>query len=406
MRLVIVGGGPAGMMSAIQAKLTNKYADVILLEKNEKLGKKLFITGKGRCNVTNDCTREIFMNSVVTNSKFMFAPLSAFDCQDTIRFFNQNGCLLKTERGNRVFPVSDKSSDIIKCLEKKLKEYNIKIHLETNVITVTKENNQFVLKTNKGYFYADKLVLATGGNYYQATGSTGDGYLFAEKFGHKIIQPKPSLVGFITKQKHDLAGLTLKNISASLFCNGKKVAEEFGELLFTHKGISGPTVLTLSTRYDAQKGNYKVFIDLKPALDEDTLDKRILRDFNQQLNKEFKNCLNNLLPASLAKYIIEQSKINPAKQANSVTQAERKSLLNLIKFLTFDIQAVDNADSAIVTRGGIDTKEITPKTMQSKIIDGLYVCGELLDVDAFTGGFNIQIALSTGALAGKSAVME
>lgn len=233
MKLVIVGGGPAGMMSAIQAKSTNKNTDVILLEKNEKLGKKLFITGKGRCNVTNDCSNEIFMNSIVTNSKFMFAPLSTFDCRDTIRFFNENGCPLKTERGNRVFPVSDKSSDIIKCLEKKLKEYGVKIHLETKVVAVTKENNQFVLNTNNGYFYADKLILATGGKYYQATGSTGDGYLFAEKFGHKIIQPKPSLVGFVTKQKHGLSGLTLKNVSASLFCNGKKIAEEFGELLFT-----------------------------------------------------------------------------------------------------------------------------------------------------------------------------
>lgn len=406
MKLVIVGGGPAGMMSAIQAKLNNKDADVILLEKNEKLGKKLFITGKGRCNVTNDCTNEVFMNSVVTNPKFMFAPLSVFDCRDTIRFFNSNGCLLKTERGNRVFPSSDKSSDIIKCLEKKLKEYGVKVHLETKVLAVTKENNQFIINTNNGYFFTDKLILATGGNFYQATGSTGDGYLFAEKFGHKIIQPKPSLIGFVTKQKHDLAGLTLKNISASLFCNEKKIAEEFGELLFTHNGISGPTVLTLSTRYDFQKGSFRISVDLKPALNEETLDKRIIKDFSQQLNKEFKNCLNNLLPASLAKYIIEQTKINPEKQANSITQAERRILLKFVKSLNFDIEKVDNIDSAIVTRGGVDTKQIIPKTMQSKIIDGLYFCGELLDVDALTGGYNIQIALSTGALAGKSAVME
>ena len=406
MNLIIIGGGPAGMMAAIKAKEINPDCHVQILEQNEKLGKKLFITGKGRCNVTNNCSRDIFLNSIVSNPKFMFTSLAEFDPNDCIDFFTNNNCPLKTERGNRVFPTSDKSSDIIKCLEKKLKSLNVEIWLNTKVLSILKADNKFIIKTTDNQLTADKIIVATGGNFYKATGSTGDGYTFAKKFNHNIISPKPSLVGFITKQKQDMAGLTLKNIAASLFVNGKKIKEEFGELLFTHKGISGPTILTLSSLYEKGRGNYHVSLDLKPALDEATLDKRIVKDFEELKNKELKNCLNMLLPASLTKYVIEQAKLNPLKQANSVTVSERKILISVLKNFNLYIEDVDNPDSAIITRGGVDVKEINPKTMESKLEKGLYFCGEVLDVDALTGGFNIQIALSTGVTAGKNAVME
>ena len=362
------------------------------------------MTGKGRCNVTNDCTRDDFFNSIVSNQKFMFASFSAFNCSDTIDFFNNNNCPLKTERGNRVFPVSDKSSDILKCLEKKLTQLGVKVYLDTTVLQIKKEDDLFYVKTNHQEYVADKVIIATGGNFYKATGSTGDGYLFTQKFGHNVITPKPSLIGLKTKQKHDLAGLTLKNVSATLFCNDKKVATEFGELLFTHNGISGPIVLTLSTLYNKDNNHYKITLDLKPALTNEQLDKRLLRDFEELKNKEIKNSLSLLLPASLASYLISKVAIDPERKINSITVAERTQLLNLLKQTTFDIVDVDNPDSAIITRGGVDTKQINPKTMESKLVSGLYVCGELLDVDALTGGFNIQIAFSTGAAAGKNAV--
>ena len=349
MKLIVVGGGPAGMIAAIKAKELNPNANVLLLEKNEKLGKKLFITGKGRCNVTNNCSKEVFINSIVSNPKFMFASFDNFNNIDCMDFFTANGCPLKTERGGRVFPVSDKSSDVIKCLEKKLKQLSVEIYLNTVVNSISKQNNQFLLKTNTIDFASDKLILATGGNFYAATGSNGEGYVFASSFGHTIVAPKPSLIGFRTYQKHDLAGLTLKNVSVSLYRDNKLIATEFGELLFTHKGVSGPTILTLSTRFQQESGKYYILIDLKPALNYDVLDKRILRDFDEQLNKELKNSLNALLPSSLAKYVLKISKINVSKQVNSVTVQERKTLLTIIKQLRFDLTEVDNPDSAIIT---------------------------------------------------------
>lgn len=405
MTVLVIGGGPAGMMAAIKAKQTNPDIDVVLLEKNEKLGKKLFITGKGRCNVTNDCGRDAFFNAVVTNPKFLFASYAAFDCSEAINFFNSNGCPLKTERGSRVFPVSDKSSDVLKCFERVLKKLGVKISLNTNVTKIAKVNAGFIVNSTSGEYLGEKLIIATGGNYYRLTGSTGDGYVFAENFGLKVVEPKPSLVGLVTAQKHDLAGLSLKNVSLKLFAEGKKVAEEFGEMLFTHNGLSGPTVLTLSTKFESDK-KQRIEIDLKSALDEETLDKRILKDFSLQKNKELKNSLNMLLPESLAQYVVKVSGINPSKQINTVTLAERKKLLKTLKGLSFDIAGVDNPDTAIITRGGVDVKQIDPKTMQCKNVEGLFICGELLDVDAVTGGFNIQIALSSGAAAGVAAAKE
>lgn len=405
MTLLIIGGGPSGMMAAIKAKQTNPDVDVVLLEKNEKLGKKLFITGKGRCNVTNNCSSDAFFNAVVTNPKFLFASYSVFDCGDAINFFNSNGCPLKTERGNRVFPVSDKSSDVLKCFERVLKKLGVKIILNTNVIKIAKVDGGFIVNSTSCEYFAERLIIATGGNYYRLTGSTGDGYVFAENFGLKVVEPKPSLIGLVTEQKHDLAGLSLKNVSLKLFAEGKKVTEEFGEMLFTHNGLSGPTVLTLSTKFESDK-KQRIEIDLKPALDEEMLDKRILKDFSLQKNKELKNSLNMLLPESLARYVVNKSGINPSKQINTVTLAERKNLLKTLKGLSFDIVGVDNPDSAIITRGGVDVKQIDPKTMQCKNIEGLFICGELLDVDAVTGGFNIQIALSSGAAAGTAAAKE
>jgi len=406
MKLAIVGGGPAGIMAAIKAKETNPDTEVILIEQNEKIGKKLFITGKGRCNVTNNCSNDTFFKAIVTNPKFMFASFANFSCEDTLNFFNNNNCPLKTERGNRVFPESDKSSDIIKCFEKKLRFLKITILLNSKVYSIEKHNNSFLIKFENDELFVDKLIIATGGNFYKATGSTGDGYVFSKKFGHSIIPPKPSLIGLVTKQKHELAGLTLKNVLVTLYKNNKKIKEEFGELLFTHKGISGPTVLTLSTAYEKTKNDdFKISIDLKPALERAVLEKRLIKDFEELHNKELKNCLNKLLPSSLAKYIISLSKLNCNKQINSLTVPERKVLLDLIKHLTFDVLDVDNPDSAIITRGGVDVKEINPKTMESKLVNGLYFCGEILDLDAVTGGFNIQIALSTGATAGSNAVL-
>ncbi len=405
MTILIIGGGPSGMMAAVKAKQTNPGADVILIEKNEKLGKKLFITGKGRCNVTNACDSETFFSSVVTNAKFLYASYSGFDCNDTMDFFTLFGCPLKTERGGRVFPRSDKSSDITKCLEKVLNNLGVKIFLKVNANNIKQVTDGFVVDTNIGEYRCDRLIVATGGNYYRLTGSTGDGYVFAKNMGLNVITPKPSLVGLVTKQKHDLAGLSLKNVNLRLFCNEKMIAEEFGEMLFAHNGLSGPTVLSLSAKYE--KGEkYKIEIDLKPALSEDVLDKRLLRDFSLQKNKEFKNSLGMLLPESLARYVVSLCDIEPMKQVNSITVLERKHLLKQIKGLCFDIIDVDEPDSAIVTRGGVDVKSIEPKTMQTKNVSGLYFCGEVLDVDALTGGFNIQIALSTGAAAGIAAAKE
>ncbi len=408
MTITIVGGGAAGMLAAITAAQNNKNCKIVLIDKNEKLGKKLFITGKGRCNVTNACDNETFLKNVTTNPKFLYPAINAFDSAKVENLFNLNGCPLKTERGSRVFPVSDKSSDIIKCLEKLLVKNGVQIVLNKKITAIQRQNDgKFIIKSDFDTTITDKVVLATGGNYYKATGSTGDGYCFAKALGHKLILPKPSLIGFATAQKTGLQGLTLKNINLKLLQNGKTIKEEFGELMFTHEGISGPTALTLSAyACKLPTDTLKLSVDLKPALSLQRLDERILRDFAEFKNKEFKNGLNLLLPKSLADYVVKRCGIEPEKEVNSVTKAERKSLCELLKALTFDVTGFDCPDTAIITSGGVDVKEINPSTMESKIVKNLYFCGELIDVDALTGGFNLQIAFSTGYLAGLNAAKE
>ncbi len=408
MTITIVGGGAAGMLAAITAAQNNKNCKIVLIDKNEKLGKKLFITGKGRCNVTNACDNETFLKNVTTNPKFLYPAINAFDTAKVEDLFNLNGCPLKTERGSRVFPASDKSSDIIKCLEKLLAKNRVQIVLNKKITAIQHQNDgKFIIKSDFDTTISDKVVLATGGNYYKATGSTGDGYCFAKSLGHKLILPKPSLIGFATAQKTGLQGLTLKNINLKLLQNGKTIKEEFGELMFTHEGISGPTALTLSAyACKLPTDTLKLSVDLKPALSLQRLDERILRDFAEFKNKEFKNGLNLLLPKSLADYVVKRCGIEPEKEVNSVTKAERKSLCELLKALTFDVTGFDCPDTAIITSGGVDVKEINPSTMESKIVKNLYFCGELIDVDALTGGFNLQIAFSTGYLAGLNAAKE
>ncbi len=408
MQIAVIGGGASGILAALSAKQANSSADVIIFEKNEKLGKKLFITGKGRCNVTNHCSKDEFFDNIVTNAKFLYGAYAAFDSQSMIRLLEQNGCPIKIERGNRVFPASDKSSDIIKCLINALNKNNVQILLNTVVNNVAKKDEKFFISTSKGKYYFDKVIIATGGFSYKATGSTGDGYLFAKNFGHDIIQPKPSLIGFVTAEKHNLAGLTLKNVTLKLIQKDTKrnIKSMFGEMLFTHNGISGPIALTLSTI--ANKLNLDLLnleIDLKPALTMQQLDNRVLRDFAEQKNKAFKNSLNMLLPVSLADFVVIKSGIDPEKQVNAVTAYERKNLCNLIKGLTFSVTGFDNTDTAIVTSGGINVKEINPNTMESKLVKNLYFCGEVMDVDALTGGFNLQIAFSSGFVAGKNATI-
>ena len=402
MKVIIIGGGPAGMIAGIEA---SKKADVILLEKNEKLGKKLYITGKGRCNITNNCDEEEFILNVKRNPYFMYSSIYGFNSQRLMDYFNNLGVKLKTERGNRVFPVSDKSSDINRALEKELLKQNVKIYYNHNVKDILVENKKVIgveLDNNKKIL-GDKVILATGGLSYPLTGSTGDGYKFAKQLGHSIEKCYPILVPLKTKEKWipELQGLSLKNIELSFYDNNKNVFNEFGEMLFTHEGISGPLVLTGSSALDGRK-NIKASIDLKPRLDEKQLDKRILRDFEENLNRDLKNSLDKLLPKRLIPIIIKLSKIDPEKKINIITKEERQRLVDNMKKLSFTIIDSGGFNQAVVTRGGINVDEIDPATMESKIIKDLYFAGEIIDVDALTGGFNLQIAFSTGYLSGNS----
>lgn len=405
MKVAVIGGGAAGMMAAISA--AQNGAEVILFDKNEKLGKKLYISGKGRCNITNDCLSQQFLSNVPTNSKFLFGALRKFSPQDTVSFCDKLGLRLKTERGNRVFPCSDKSSDVIKAFAAELKRSGVEIALNTEILTVECQENGFLLTTITDIIPFDKVILATGGLSYSATGSTGDGYRFARALGHNVTKLRPALCRIICDGTGELEGLSLKNVVVGIVDNCIVVDSEFGEMLFTKDGVSGPAVLTMSSRINKidNLAKYNLFIDLKPALDCDKLDARILRDFSERMNKDFINSLNDLLPERLIKLVAQRSGIPFNKKINQITAEERGRLVNAIKFLEFPLKKLDDIEFGIVTSGGVDVREVNPSTMESKLVKGLYFAGELLDVDAYTGGFNIQIALSTGFVAGVSAAI-
>lgn len=401
MKVAVIGGGASGMMCAVMA--AKGGADVVLLEKNEKLGKKLFITGKGRCNVTNDCDFDVFFSNVVTNPKFLMSAVHGFSPQDTMEFFEEGGVKLKVERGNRVFPQSDKSSDIIKCFEKQLKAYNVDVRLNTRIAELIIKDGVAVGAVTSGgaEILADKVVVATGGVTYQATGSTGDGYIWAKKSGHSVVTPKPALVPLLFKEQYGLQGLSLKNVNASIISQGKVLCSQFGEMLFTHGGASGPIILSLSSLINKYyvKGGFDrqciLSIDLKPALTLEVLENRLIREFSQKINSELKNILPALMPKSLVGVILAKSGLDEKQIANSVTKMQRERLAETIKNLRFTVTGLENINAGIITSGGVDCKQIDPKNMMSKVVKNLYFIGEVLDVDALTGGFNLQIAFSS-----------
>ncbi|MBD5444711.1 MAG: NAD(P)/FAD-dependent oxidoreductase [Lachnospiraceae bacterium] len=421
-KVIVVGAGAAGMMAAISA--ARGRHQVLLIEKNEKLGKKLFITGKGRCNLTNACDVDKLFENIVSNPKFLYSSFRAFDNRQVMQLIEEAGCPLKIERGERVFPVSDKSSDIIAALQRILKKENVEVRLNAKVtkllIDVDENNNVSAgemgdkkhtrvcgVCTNDGRSeYADAVILATGGLSYPLTGSTGDGHRMAKETGHKIKSCVPSLVPFETDEDwcRTLQGLSLKNVNLLMYDAGKKVYQGFGEMLFTHFGVSGPLVLSASSFYGKCKHKDEVMLelDLKPALSEEQLDKRILRDFEENQNRQFKNSVNGLFPVKLVPVMIKLSGISPDKKVNEITREERRTFVRKIKHLTLHVSAVRGFEEAIITQGGVSVKEINPSTMESKLVKGLYMVGEMLDLDALTGGFNLQIAWSTGYLAGSS----
>lgn len=400
------------MMAAITAKENSN--DVVIIEKNNQLGKKLLITGKGRCNITSSLDMDDFIKNTPGNGMFLYSCYKQYDNKDIVEFLRKNGLEVKEERGNRIFPVTDRSIDVLKCFTKRIKELGIDIRYNEEIEEVLiKDNKVYAIKTNKGLEEADKVILATGGKSYPLTGSTGDGYKIAEKLGHKIIKVKPSLVPLEIYDKNlcrNLQGLSLKNVSIVVkdTVGNKEIYKDFGEMLFTHFGVSGPIILSASAHLVRYKNienllkNRKIVlkIDFKPALKMEKLDERILRDFADIKNKQFKNSLDKLLPQKLIPVIVSISNINPNKQVNEITKEERKKLVELLKNFEVIISDFRPIDEAIITSGGINIREINPKTMESKIIKGLYFAGEIIDVDSYTGGFNLQIAYSTGYVAG------
>ena len=401
-KVIVIGAGPAGIMAAIHA---SKKHNVTILDGNDRIGKKLFITGKGRCNVTNSKDISEFFDYIPGNPHFLYSALYSYTNEDTMNFFENVGIKLKVERGGRVFPMSDKSSDIIKGLSIGLKESNVQVKLNSKVTNIIYDANKIVGVeiNNSTKLYGDYFIIATGGASYPLTGSRGEGQKFAKKLGHTIIELKPSLVPIELNESwlKDLMGLSLKNISLSILKNNKVLYKNQGEMLFTNYGISGPLVLS-GSRYVKNEGNYEAAIDLKPALNESELDKRIQKDFLKYQNKEFKNALDDLLPKKLIPLIINLSNIPLDKKVNVITKEERKKLLHILKDLRVKINGLRPIEEAIVTAGGVNTLEIDPSTMKSKIISNLSFAGEVIDVDAFTGGYNVQIALSTGYIAGNS----
>lgn len=406
-KIIVIGGGAAGMMAAIAA--AENGCSVLLLERNEKLGKKLYITGKGRCNVTNACDTQEIWKQIPRNAKFLYSAIYTFDNFRVMDFFTQHKVPLKTERGGRVFPVSDHASDITRGLASALRQAGVQIKLHTRVhfIEQTADGSFAVTDTDGTSYSADKIILATGGISYASTGSTGDGYQFAQAFGHTLIKPNPSLVAMYTAEDYIplLQGLSLKNVRAYIYDEKKLLYDDFGEMLFTHFGVSGPLMLSASSVVNdiLIKRPLKLRIDLKPALSVEQLDKRILRDFEEDKNKQFKNACTRLLPSKLIPVTVRLSNIRPDKKINEITKEERQGLVTVIKNFPATLTGFRDFDEAIITRGGIHVKEINPSTMESKIVRGLYFAGEMIDVDALTGGFNLQIAWSTGYLAGLGA---
>lgn len=404
--VIVIGGGAAGMMAAIRAAEAGHQ--VQLMEQNEKLGKKLYITGKGRCNLTNACDTEDLFQNVLRNPKFLYSAFYTFSNWQTIEFFEQNGLKTKTERGDRVFPVSDHSSDVIAALKGRLEKEGVIIQLHTRVTEVLQEKGCVIgVKLSDGIFVpADDVVIATGGLSYPATGSTGDGYRFAQKLGHTVTECVPALVPFETEEDwtRELQGLSLKNVTVTIYKGKKQLYEEFGEMLFTHFGVSGPLLLSASSAVNdyVHQMPLKMYIDLKPALTVQQLDKRILRDFEEGQNRSFKNAIAKLFPSKMIPVMIALSGIPEGKKVNEITKEERLSFAELIKALPVTLTGLRDFKEAIITRGGVSIKEINPSTMESRLIKGLFFAGEVLDLDAFTGGFNLQIAWSTGYLAGNS----
>ncbi len=398
----IIGAGPAGIMAAGVA--ASRGLDVVLIEKNERIGKKLFITGKGRCNITNAAPIEDFFDYIITNKNFLYSSLYSFTNDDVINLLHEYGLKTKIERGNRVFPESDKSSDVIKAFTKFLEANGVDIRLNSKVDKLIYKNDLFSVYIDDKEYVFDKIIIATGGKSYPATGSTGDGHLFAKRIGHTIVDLKPSLVPIEINGPwiKDLQGLSLRNVMLKVY-NGKKlIHEEFGEMVFTHYGISGPIVLSTSNYLHKDYKELRLSIDLKPALDDEKLDNRIIRDFEKYNNKQIRNALNDLVPQKLITWIIEYSEIDPEKVVNQITKEERTRLLNTIKNFNMEFRGFRPIEEAIITSGGIKVSEINPSTMESKLIPNLYFAGEVMDVDALTGGFNLQIAFSTGYLAGMN----
>ncbi len=406
-KVIVVGGGAAGMFAAIFAARNGRQ--VVLLEKNDKLGKKLFITGKGRCNLTNACDMEELFQNVITNPKFLYGSFYAYNNFDVIDFFEGLGLKTKIERGNRVFPESDKSSDVIAAMLRELKRLDVDIRYGYEVNDIIIKDNKFhgVKIKNQDVLYGDKIIIATGGLSYQATGSNGDGFRFAKNMGHSVTKLYPSLVPMNVLEvdtAKELQGLSLKNIKIRITSKNKEVYSDFGELLFTHYGVSGPVILSASSfciKYIENK-DLLLSIDLKPALSNEQLDARILRDFEEFSNKQYKNALDQLLPRKLIPVIIALSKIDPDKKVNLITREERARLANVLKGLEFHITRLRDYNEAVITKGGIQVKEVNPSTMESKLVSNVYFAGEVLDLDALTGGFNLQIAWSTGYTAGTA----
>lgn len=398
MKVIIIGGGPAGMLAAIKSK--KEKNQVTIIEKNKILGKKMLITGKGRCNITSGVDMSEFIKNVPSNGKFLYSSFKNFTNKDILKLLN---IPVKLERGNRYFPVSDKAKDVVDALEKELS--GVEILTNTSATEIITNNNEAIgVKTNKGDFFADKIILATGGKSYPLTGSTGDGYEMAKKLGHTITKIKPALVPLVAKKEskiqcQQMQGLSLRNVGLKLFNNNKLIYEDFGEMLFTHYGVTGPIILSASSHLVRQElNNPRIEIDLKPALTDEKLDERILRDFETEKNKEFRNALDQLLPQKMIPVILEILKIN--KKVNEVKKVERQKLVRTLKHFSIEIEGFRDISEAIITSGGINVKEINPKTMESKLIKNLYFAGEIIDVDAYTGGFNLQIAYSTGYTAG------